>query len=58
MGLGEGVAPGGESVGVRPGGGLAVGKALAVGASVEAAVVIEGPAQAPTRMTTAARTAS
>jgi hypothetical protein len=58
VGLGDGLAPGGESVGVRLGGALVVGKALAVDASVEAAVVIEGPAQAPTRMTTAARTAS
>lgn len=58
MGLGDGLAPGGESVGVRLDGALAVGKALAVDASVEAAVVIEGPAQAATRMTTAARTAS
>jgi len=52
------VALGSESVGVRLGGALAIGMALAVDASVEAVVVIEGPAQAPTRMTTATRTAS
>lgn len=58
MGLGEGLALGGESVGVRLGGALAIGAALAVGASAEAAAVIDGPEQAPTRMTSTTRTAT